>query len=245
MTPIEREFVEAAVIDDEGNYTPDLARMKSLLAEHPSIIETAGGAALSAAFARKDSDDLVPFLIDKGARFEYPEGAFSPVHDAAWSVSHGQRSIEKFRLIFDEGLADAAQIGIEPVHAMTSSHRSLLHITATFGHPALTELLLQHGAGKVMEARLNETGPTALHRATEAGHWWDRRRDVARILLEHDAYYDIFSACALDDDERLRDASRGRPLSRRRPSLRQNNSSSLGSGGGRSRLRRDAHCKRR
>ena len=87
---------------------------------------------------------------------------------------------------------------------MTSSHRSLLHITATFGHPPLTELLLQHGAGKVIEARLNETGDTALHRATEAGHWWDRRREVARILLDHGAYYDIFSACALDDDERVR-----------------------------------------
>ena len=204
MTPIEQEFVEAAVIDGEGNYTPDLERMKSLLAGHPCIIETAGAAALSAAFARKDSDDVVPFLVDNGARFEYPEGAFSPVHDAAWSVSHGQRDIGKFRLIFEAGLADAAQIGIEPVHAMSSSHRSLLHITATFGHPALTELLLQQGAGKVIEARLNETGDTALHRATEAGHWWDRRREVARILLEHGAYYDIFSACALDDDERLR-----------------------------------------
>ena len=204
MTPVEREFVEAAVVDDEGNYAPDLARMKSLLAKYPSLIETAGAAALSAAFARKDSGDVVPFLVDNGARFEYPEGAFSPVHDAAWSTSHGQLGIEKFRLIFDAGLADAAQVGIEPVHAMTSSHRSLLHITATFGHPALTELLLQHGAGKVIEARLNETGDTALHRAAQAGHWWERRREVARILLDHGAYYDIFSACALDDDERVR-----------------------------------------
>ncbi len=200
MTPVEREFVEAAVLDDEGNHAPDLQRLKSLLAEHSSLIETAGAAALSAAFARKDTVDVVPFLVDNGARFEYPEGAFSPVHDAAWSTSHGQLGIEKFRLIFDAGLADAAQIGIEPVHAVSSSHRSLLHITATFGHPALTELLLQHGAGKVIEARLNETGDTALHRATEAGHWWGRRREVARILLEHGAYYDIFSACALDDE---------------------------------------------
>ena len=204
MTPIEREFVEAAVLDGEGNYAPDVERLESLLAERPSLIETAGAAALSAAFARKDTDGVVPFLVDKGAWFEYPEGAFSPVHEAAWSASHGQLGIEKFHLIFELGMADAAQIGIEPVHAMTSSHRSLLHITATFGHPALTELLLQHGAGKVMEARLNANADTALHRATQAGHWWDRRREVARVLLAHGAYYDIFSACALDDDERVR-----------------------------------------
>ena len=204
MTPVEQEFVEAAVLDDEGNHAPDLDRMKSMLAEHPSLIETAGAAALSAAFARRDTDDVVRLLVDSGARFEYPERAFSPVHEAAWSASHGQGSIEKFRLIFEAGLADAAQIGIEPVHAMTSSHRSLLHITATFGNPPLTELLLKHGAGKVIEARLNANTDTALHRATQAGHWWDRRREVARILLAHGAYYDILSACALDDDERVR-----------------------------------------
>ena len=203
MTPAEREFVEAAVIDGEGNYAPDLRRMKSLLAEHPCIIKTAGAAALSSAFPKKDSDDVITFLIDNGARFEYPEGVFSPVHEAVWKSSHKQEGIEKFNLIFESGLADAAQIGIEPVHAMTSSHRSLLHITATFGYPPLTELLLEHGAGKVMEARLNATADTALHRATQAGHVWERRREVARLLLEHGAYYDIFSASALDDDERL------------------------------------------
>ncbi len=204
MTPGEQEFVEAAVMDDEGTYGSDLTRLQRLLAEDPSLIETAGGAALSAAFSRKDGDDdMVRFLVDSGARFEYPEGAFSPVHEAAWSTSHGQRGIEKFRLIFDRGLADAAQIGIEPVHTMTSSNRSLLHITATFGHPALTELLLEHGAGKVMEARLNVNADTALHRAAQAGHWWDRRREVARLLLAHGAYYDIFSACALDDETRV------------------------------------------
>ena len=204
MTPAEQEFVEAAVLDGEGSYSPDLNRMKSLLSNHPSVIETAGAAALSAAFAQRDYDDVVRFLVEKGARFEYPEGAFSPVHNAAWKASHGQFGIEKFRLIFELGMADAAQIGIEPVHAMTSSHRSLLHITATFGHPALTELLLQHGAGKVMEARLNANADTALHRAAQAGHQWNRRREVARILLEHGAFYDIFSASALDDDERVR-----------------------------------------
>lgn len=206
MTEVEREFVEAAVFDAEGNFAPDLDRMKAMLAEYPSLVETAGAAALTAAIRGKDTDEVVRFLVDNGARFEYPKDSFSPVHDAVWSASHGQQGIEKFRIIFESGLADAAQIGIRPPHnGLTSSHRSLLHITATFGHPPLTKLLLEHGAGKVIEARLNQNADTALHRAAQAGHWWGRRRAVAEILLAHGAYYDIFSACSLDDDARQRE----------------------------------------
>lgn len=206
MTPVEREFVEATVFDADGNYAPDLERLKSLLSENPSLVETAGSAALTAAVRAKDADEIVRFLVDNGARFEYPKDSFSPVHDAVWSASHGQQGIEKFRIIFESGLADAAQIGARPPHnGLTSSHRSLLHITATFGHPELTALLLEHGAGEVIEARLNQNADTALHRVAQAGHWWERRRAVADILLAHGAYYDIFSACSLDDDARLRD----------------------------------------
>ena len=156
MTQVEREFVEAAVFDAEGNFAPDLNRMKALLVEYPSLVETAGSAALTTAIRAKDADEVVRFLVDNGAQFEYPKDSFSPVHDAAWSASHGQQGIEKFRIIFESRLADPAQIGIQPPHnGLSSSHRSLLHITATFGHPELTELLLKHGAGEVIEARLN------------------------------------------------------------------------------------------
>lgn len=206
MTQVEREFVEAAVFDAEGNFASDLDRMKALLVEYPSLVETAGSAALTTAIRAKDADEVVRFLVDNGAQFEYRRDSFSPVHDAAWSASHGQQGIEKFRIIFESGLADPAQIGIQPPHnGLTSSHRSLLHITATFGHPELTELLLKHGAGEVIEARLNQNADTALHRAAQAGHWWERRREVANILLAHGAYYDIFSASSLDDDTRLRE----------------------------------------
>lgn len=204
MTLVEQEFVHATRLDREGNYAPDLERLLALLAEHPTLIKTAGAAALSTAMQGKEAAAVVRFLVDNGARFEYEKDSYSPVHDAVWSSSHGRQSIEKFRIIFEAGLADAAQIGIKPPHnGLSSTHRSLLHITATFGHPELTELLLKHGAGRVIDARLNLNADTALHRASQAGHWWDRRREVARILIGHGAYYDVFSACALDDVERL------------------------------------------
>ena len=209
LTAAEQEFVEATALDKDGNWGQDLERLKALLAEHPSLVETAGAAALSTAIRSREADEasaeVVRFLVENGARFEYPEDCFSPVHDAAWSTAHGQRGIERFRIIFEAGLADAAQVGIEPPHnGLTSGHRSLLHIAAMFGHPALTELLLEHGAAKVMEVRLNGNADTALQRAAHAGLWWGRRREVAKILLAHGAYYDIFSACALDDEARLR-----------------------------------------
>ena len=66
MTPVEREFVEAAAMDSEGNYSADLERLKFLLAEYPSLIETAGAAALSTAFFRKEADDVVRFRCTIG-----------------------------------------------------------------------------------------------------------------------------------------------------------------------------------
>ena len=209
LTAAEQEFVEATALDKDGNWGQDLGRMKALLAEHPSIIERAGAVALSTAIRSREPDEesaeVVRFLVENGARFEYPKDCFSPVHEAAWSTAHGQGGIERFRIIFEAGLADAAQVGIEPPHnGLTSGHRSLLHITAMFGHPALTELLLAHGAAKAMEVRLNGNADTALQRAAHAGLWRDRRRAVAEILLAHGAHYDIFSACALDDEARLR-----------------------------------------
>ncbi len=209
LTAPEQEFVEATVLDEEGNWGQDLERLKALLVDHPSIIERAGAAALSTAIRSREPDEVsaevVGFLVENGARFEYPKDSFSPVHEAAWSTAHGQGGIERFRIIFEAGLADAAQVGIEPPHnGLTSGHRSLLHITAMFGHPALTELLLKHGAAKVIDARLNGNADTALQRAAQAGLWRGRRREVAKILLAHGAYYDIFSACALDDGKRLR-----------------------------------------
>lgn len=209
MTAAEQEFVEATALDKDGNWGQDLGRMKALLDEHPSIIERAGAVALSTAIRSREPDEesaeVVRFLVENGARFEYPKDCFSPVHEGAWSTAHGQLGIERFRIIFEAGLADAAQVGIEPPHnGLTSGHRSLLHITAMFGHPALTELLLAHGAAKAMEVRLNGNADTALQRAAHAGLWWGRRREVAKILLAHGAHYDVFSACALDDEARLR-----------------------------------------
>ena len=209
LTAAEQEFVEATALDKDGNWGQDLERMKALLDEHPSIIERAGAAALSTAIRSREPDEesaeVVRFLVENGARFEYARDCFSPVHEAAWSTAHGQQGIERFRIIFEAGLADAAQVGIEPPHnGLTSGHRSLLHIAAMFGHPALTELLLAHGAAKVIEVRLNGNADTALQRAAHAGLWRGRRREVAEILLAHGAYYDILSACALDDEARLR-----------------------------------------
>ena len=245
MTAAEQEFVEATALDKDGNWGQDLARLKALLAEHPSIIETAGAAALSTAIRSREPDEesaeVVRFLVENGARFEYEKDIFSPVHEAAWSTAHGQQGIERFRIIFEAGLADAAQVGIEPPHnGLTSGQRSLLHIVAMFGHPALTELLLEHGAAKVMEVRLNGNADTALQRAAHAGLWRGRRREVAEILLAHGAYYDIFSACALDDEARLRDLAGGGSNRRGRPALRPDDAATLGRGCRRRSLRRGA-----
>ena len=194
MTEVEREFVEAAVFDAEGNFAPDLDRMKAMLAEYPSLVETAGAAALTAAIRGKDTDEVVRFLVDNGARFEYPKDAFSPVHDAVWSASHGQQGIEKFRIIFESGLADAAQIGIRPPHNGTDfkpplppAHHRHIRPSSTYqaaagtrrgeGHRGAVESERGYGAASCGTGRAL-VGPPPRGRRNPAG-----ARGVLRHLL--------------------------------------------------------------
>jgi ankyrin repeat protein len=205
MTSQEQEFVEAAMANRHDSTQASLPRLKTLLKRKPSLIKTAGPAALATAIQGRETQDIVRFLVDQGARFEFAKDNISPLHGAAWDMAHGHWTIENLRVVFEAGLADASGVAVEPPHGGLASHRTLLHIIATFGHPDLAELCLKHGASSTIELKLGEYGQTALQRATKAYHWADRRREVARILLDRGAYYDIFSACSLDDDRRVRE----------------------------------------
>jgi hypothetical protein len=215
MTPKQQEFVEAAMGDwGRLDQVASLPRLQSMLAEDSSLIETAGPAALARALYWRKGEPIVRFLLDKGVRLDHPPGIFGPVHEAVW-----QNRVESVRMVLEAGGIDAAQVAIEPPHGGLSSHRSLLHISAWLSFVEMTELLLQHGAARTIEARLDETGDTAMHRALEG--WLDSDpfaerdpngipnhrsgREIVALLLEYGAYYDIHSACRLNDADRVRE----------------------------------------
>lgn len=214
MTPKQQAFVEAAMGDwIRLDQVASLSHLQAMAAEDPSLIETAGPAALARALYWRKGEPIVRFLLDKGARLDHPPGIFGPVHEAVW-----QNRVESVRMVLEAGGVDAAQVAIEPPHGGLASQRSLLHISAWLSYVEMTELLLQHGAARTIEARLDGRGDTALHRALEG--WfdsdpyaeWDPNgipnhrsgREIVSLLLEYGAYYDIHSACRLNDADRVR-----------------------------------------
>ena len=88
MTAAEVAFVEAAMQDFRGVLPrPTVDELEARLAADPGLLRTAGNAALTAAFVGRDTDDLVRFLVAKGARLEYGHNDWSPLHCAAHEIS--------------------------------------------------------------------------------------------------------------------------------------------------------------
>lgn len=204
MTPEEIAFVEAAMRDAPGEACASVEEVRALLTRRPELIRSAGAAALTAAFVGTHTDALVDFLVANGARLEHGPERWTPLHQAAEEICRQARpAIDRFRIVFEHGLAAATAVAVKAPYRGTPGNRSLLHIVAFFGHPKLAELLLKHGAAAVVERPLGRAGPTALQLATQMHHWRERREHTAQLLLAGGAYYDIFSASARNDSERL------------------------------------------
>ena len=211
MSPKEQAFVEAAMGDWRRPHRASLPRLRALAAEDPSLIAAAGPAALAMALAWEGGEPIVRFLLEEGARLDHEPGIFGPLDGAVWTGC-----LESVRLLLEAGGApDPAGVAVEPPHGGLASHRTPLHTAAWLAQPEMTEVLLEHGAARTIEARLGEDGSTPLQRAVLANNWptadpWARRdpngrsnhrsgREVAALLLEYGAGYDIWSACGLDD----------------------------------------------
>lgn len=209
MTAEETAFVEAALCNAPDEACAKVEEVRAMLARRPGLVRSAGAAALAAAFVGSHTDALVELLVAKGARFEHDPERWSPLHHAAEEICRQEQpAIGRFRLVFECGLASATAIAVPAPYRGKPGSRSLLHIAAFFGQPQFAELLLDHGAAAVVECQLGRTGPTALQLATQMHHWRERREQVAQLLLSRGAYYDIFSACARNDGERLQELLR-------------------------------------
>lgn len=128
----------------------------------------------------------------------------SPVKDA-WPELHG--AIHRSR--FDETHTRVLELLLSGAdlleNAQTHSARdtSVLH-TATNTSVEVIDLLMAHGAGAILENKCGTgeegrwAGHTALQMSAKIG-----RRDIAKRLIKHGADYDVFSAVALGDLQRV------------------------------------------
>lgn len=108
--------------------------------------------------------------------------------------------------VFDAGLADASDIQHRCAHAGWPAHVGLLFWARR--EARMTELLLDHGADRILEVP-DRGGLTPLQHIVfewdgRVGRW-EGNFPAGRLYLERDAYYDLFSACGFDDVERVRE----------------------------------------
>ena len=180
-------------------------QMVTVARRDPSVLETVGSALLNIMLSTRGCadglkfliDHNVPFLIDEYRAKEGKQFDYDVMHEASWA-----NCTENLRLLFAAGLADAT--GTANPHTGWPDNVSLLYWPAVGqGDVELVRLLLKYGADpEIRIAGNGERGNTVLQEAASPGR--PGKSEVAAVLIEHGAYYDLFSACAFDDIKRLR-----------------------------------------
>lgn len=148
------------------------------------------------------------FLLDRGVSFDIDPAAYNVLHEAAWAGS-----ADTLEAVFNSGAADATSVSVEKPHTGWPANLSLMYWAAWGGFPEVARLLIANGVGKHHELPIKgngERGETSLHEAAAPGHWGaddsprnQGKREVARMLIEDGAVYDICAAAALNDTDRL------------------------------------------
>ena len=195
LTPLEEEFVDAAVRQTSGRWSGecDAERMAALVERDSSLLETIGPAVLNIAAYRRGCAPAPGVPPRPGPGF---------LGGRAVRVRHRPRgrlgvSTDNLRILLERGMADARSTS-NP-HTGWPDNVSLLYWPAALhnvggrdGEP-LTRLLLEHGADPEVKFKGNgERGCTALQEACVYGR--SNRDGIARALIDHGAHDDPFSA---------------------------------------------------
>ncbi len=212
----EEDLIAVTVTRGESRWdgTCDVARMGALVDQNASVLDTIGPALVNITSSTRGCVDAlrfllerdVPFLIEEYRAKEGKQYEYDVMHEASWAGC-----VDNLRVLFESGVADAT--GTANPHTGWPDNVTLLYWPAVFGTAnqrdgvRMTELLLEHGADPEIRIKGNgERGNTVLQEAVSPGadpHWTDGKREVAKVLLTSGAHYDVFSACALDDTDRL------------------------------------------
>ena len=211
LTSAERQLVAAAMgpAPKRWDGAPDVGRMEEILAAEPQVLDRIGENLLQAVTAMRGCGPAVTFLLDRGVPLEIDESAYNVLHEAAWGGME-----DTLRAVFESGAADATCVSVLKPHVGWPDNISLMYWAACGGHVECARLLIRYGAGVHHELPIKgngERGTTSLQEAAAPSHWGkdpsrlERRLSVARLLIEDGAYYDAYSACALNDTARLKE----------------------------------------
>ena len=184
--------------------SPDVDRMAELIEADPGLLESIGPALACLTTTLPGCAASLKLLLERGVPLRIDPGEYNVLHEAR---------AETARVVFQAGAADAT--GVAPtVHTGWPNNVSLLYWPAVFGgsEDAVehVEVLLDYGADPEVRIQGNgERGNTVLQEAVSPyGPGQEGKRRVARKLIERGAFYDVLSACGLDDLARVRECAR-------------------------------------
>ena len=209
LTAAEREFITASMgpAPKRWDGDPDIERMTEILSVESGVLERIGARLLQVLIGMRGCGAAVTFLLERGVALEIDDSSYNVLHEAAWGGM-----VDTLSAVFESGAADATCVSIKKPHVGWPDNLSLMYWAASGWYPDCARLFVQYGAGVHHELPIKgngERGTTSLQEAVASspggkdGSWQERGLAVARILIEDGAYYDVYSACALDDDSRL------------------------------------------
>ena len=188
---------------------PDVYRMAEVLADNPGVLDRIGSHMLQVIVGMRGCGPAVTFLLDHGVPFEIDESAYNVLHEAAWGGMY-----DTLKAVFESGAADATCVSVLKPHVGWPDNLSLMYWAAVGGYVECAELLIEYGVGMHHELPIKgngERGTTSLQEAVAPSRWGGdpthlaNRLAAARILIGDGAYYDFYSACALNDTSRLQE----------------------------------------
>ena len=213
LTPTEIDFIVATLGTNpkkwDGNCQPDVATMKAMLKAHPNVLDRIGTGLLKVCIPFPGSGPAVRLLLEQQIELDADPNEYNILHEAAHSGA-----ADSVKVVFESGLADAACVSVEKPHTGWPSNLSLLYWAAWGGYPEFAKVCLAHGAAVHLELEIKgngERGSTVLQESLAPSHWSvDNRRTIGKqqtadILISAGAHYDVFSACARNDLNRLRE----------------------------------------
>ena len=212
LTDAERQLIAAAMGPEPKRWDgrPDVERMGEILSDNPQVLDRIGKHLIQVVVGMKGCGPAVTFLLDHDVPLEIDESAYNVLHEASW----GGSMCDTLKAVFESGAADATCVSVLKPHVGWPDNLSLMYWAACGGHVECAKLLIEHGVGVHHELLIKgngERGTTSLQEAVAPSHWGKDpsrladRLAVARILIEDGAYYDIYSACALNDTARLQE----------------------------------------
>ena len=212
LTELEIDAINATLGEAPKRWDgkPDMERLEAILAAHPTACDRIGPRLLKVAVGMRGCGEAVALLLERGVPLEADPTAYTVLHEAAWAGA-----TDTLRAVFEAGASDATPVSVAKPHTGWPANLPLMYWAAWGGYPDMARLLIEYGAAVHHELAIKgngERGTTSLHEAVAPSPWpadnilrsTAGKLEVAQILIDDGAAYDIYTACALDDAARAR-----------------------------------------